>query len=369
MVGETTDLDRHWMRRALALAARGEGLTRPNPPVGAVVVRDGRVVGEGWHRVAGGHHAERLALAEAGVRARGATLYVTLEPCSTWGRTPPCTDAIIAAGIRRVVAACSDPNPNHRGRGFAILRRRGIEVTVGPEREAAVRLIEGFAMWVTAGRPWMALKLAMSLDGRSADAKGRSRWITSPASRRRVHAERRRADAIMVGVGTVLADNPRLLPRPSMGRSPWRVVLDTAGRTPPNARLITDAHSKRTLLFVGETCGRERCRRLARRGATVERLPIDRTTGRVNLVAVVHALGRRGILRVLCEGGSTLAGALIEGGLADELLLMYAPRVLGMDARPAVGATGWALPGSPRFRLAEHGTHGEDWWVRLLRAI
>lgn len=367
MAVKVTELDRRWMRRALELAARGEGLTRPNPPVGAVVVRDGRVVGEGWHRAAGGPHAERLALAQAGTQAWGATLYVTLEPCSTWGRTPPCTDAIIDAGIRRVVAACSDPNPRHRGRGFAILRRRGIAVNVGLERAPAVRLIEGFAMWVTAQRPWITLKLAMSLDGRIADASGRSRWITSAASRRRAHAERRRADAIMVGVGTVQADDPRLLPRPSMGRAPWRVVLDTAGRTPPGARVLTDAHAAHTLVLVGETCEPARCRRLARGGATVERVPIDRTTGRVDLAAAVRTLAPRGILRMLCEGGSKLAGALVACGLTDELLLMYAPRVLGADAKPAVGASGWALPASPQFRLAEHGRCGDDWWVRLVR--
>ncbi len=367
MAPEVDDRDRYWMRQALALAARGEGLTRPNPPVGAVVVRADRIVGRGWHRAAGLPHAEQLALVDAGSDARGATLYVTLEPCSTWGRTPPCTEAIIQAGVRRVVAGCADPNPKHRGRGFAILRRRGIAVTVGVEREAAERLLEGFSMWITAHRPWIALKLAMSLDGRIADPAGHSRWITSAASRRRVQAERRRADAIMVGVGTVLADDPCLLPRPARGRSPWRVVLDTRGRTPPGARLVSDAYADRTLVLVGETCPPARDRRLSRYGATVVRLPVERPGGRVDLAAAARALADRGILRVLCEGGSTVAGALLARGLADELLLMYAPCVLGADGHPAVGWPGWPLPRAPRFRLAARGVHGNDWWVRLIR--
>ncbi|MCX7817737.1 MAG: bifunctional diaminohydroxyphosphoribosylaminopyrimidine deaminase/5-amino-6-(5-phosphoribosylamino)uracil reductase RibD [Kiritimatiellae bacterium] len=367
MATETTERDRFWMRHALALAVRGEGLTRPNPPVGAVVVRDERVVGEGWHRLAGGPHAERIALAKAGPRARGATLFVTLEPCSTWGRTPPCTDAILAAGVSRVVAACADPNPRHRGRGLRLLRQRGVQVTVGPERATARELIAGFAKWITTGRPWVTLKLAMSFDGRLADANGRSRWISSRESRRWVQAERRRADAILVGVGTVLADDPRLLPRPALGRAPWRVVLDTTARTPRDATLLNDAAARQTVVMVGENCDAARCRALTRGGASVERVRVDPTNGRLDLREVFAALGRRGVLRVLCEGGSTLAGALVKDGLVDELLLIYAPCALGAGGIPALGNVGWPLRSCPRYDLIAHGVWGRDCWVRLRR--
>lgn len=365
MASEVSERDSYWMRRALTLAALGEGLTRPNPPVGAVIVRDDRLVGSGWHRVAGGPHAERIALENAGRGAHGATLYLTLEPCSTWGRTPPCTEAILEAGIQRVVAACADPNPRHQGRGFAFLRRRGVAVTVGVERQSALELIGGFTKWIRDGRPWITLKLAMSIDGRVADASGQSRWITSPASRRMVQAERRRVDAIMVGVGTVQTDNPRLAPRPAYGRAPWRVIVDTCGRTPADARVLTDALIERTLVLVGETCDVARRRRLERSGATVESVPIDRQTGRVDLRAVIHVLARRGILRVLCEGGATLAGALVRWGLVDELLLMYAPRIIGADGLAAIGGAAWRLAETPRFRVAAQGVCGVDLWIRL----
>ena len=236
----TRAVDERWMRRALALARRGEGCTRPNPPVGAVVVVRNRLVGQGYHQIAGGPHAEVHALRKAGRHSAGATLYVTLEPCSTQGRTPPCTDAIIAAGVRRVVVAVRDPNPRHAGRGLIVLRRKGIEIHEGVVADQATELLRPFAKWIQHKTPYVTLKLAMTLDGRIADAQGRSQWITGPAMRGAVHALRRRVDAILVGRETAAIDDPNLLPRPARGRQPFRVVVDSRGRLPPNLRMLHD---------------------------------------------------------------------------------------------------------------------------------
>jgi diaminohydroxyphosphoribosylaminopyrimidine deaminase/5-amino-6-(5-phosphoribosylamino)uracil reductase len=363
----TRELDEHWMRRALELAARGEGLTRPNPPVGAVVVREGRVVGEGWHRRAGDWHAERIALAQAGELARGATLYVTLEPCSTQGRTPPCVPAILQAGIRRVVVATVDPNPRHRGRGVHWLRREGMAVEVGIGRAEARRLIEGFERWILTGRPWLTLKLATTLDGRIADFRGRSRWITGATARRWVHAERRRADAILVGVGTVIADDPSLWPRPAHGRRPFRVVLDTWARIPRTARLLHDEHRDQTLIFVGRECPAGRRRRLEQTGARVVAVRTD-ASGRLTVEAVLEELGQLGVLRVLCEGGGELAGTLIRERWVDELLWLIAAKVFGADGRPALAGRGWALEHAPQWRVVEVHTLGRDLGLRLRAA-
>jgi diaminohydroxyphosphoribosylaminopyrimidine deaminase/5-amino-6-(5-phosphoribosylamino)uracil reductase len=356
--------DAAWMDMALDLARRGEGLTRPNPPVGAVVVRGDRAVGQGWHRRAGGAHAEVFALRAAGARARGATLYVTLEPCCTQGRTPPCTEAILAAGVRRVVAAVRDPNPAHAGRGLRRLRAAGVEVTVGVRGAEAGQPIEPFAQWILRGEPWVVLKLGMTLDGRIADAEGASRWITSPASRAVVQAERRRSDAILVGAGTVAADNPSLLPRPARGRRPWRVVVDPRGRTPPTARLLNDGAADQTLIAVGPGCDPARTLEFLRRGAAVAVVE-DQAGGRLSLRALLGHLGGLGILRVFCEGGAELAASLVEARAADELLLFYAPRVLGgRAASPAFGGAGRRLEDALRFRVMETGRAGPDVIVR-----
>lgn len=332
-----TDADVPWMRRAIALARRGEGLTRPNPPVGAVVVKDGRVVGEGWHRKAGGPHAEVHALRQAGAAARGATIYVTLEPCSTWGRTPPCTEAVLAAGIVRVVAACADPNPKHAGRGLRLLRRQGLETRTGVCREEALELIEPFSAWIRTRRPWVTLKLASTLDGRIADAAGHSKWITGAAARTSVQALRRRADAIMVGVGTVNADDPCLLPRPARGRKPFRVVVDSSGRADPRAQVFTDEAAERTLRFSA---------------------PAGQ---RVPLAAVMKDLGKRGLLHVVCEGGGELAAGLLRAKLVDELRLYIAPKVIGgHGAVPSFAGAGWPLAAAPQFAVRTVERMGED---------
>lgn len=351
--------DERWMRRALALARRGVGLTRPNPPVGALIVAGGRKVGAGWHQIAGGPHAEVIALLQAGRRARGATLYVTLEPCSTWGRTPPCTDAILAAGLRRVVAAVRDPNPKHAGRGLRLLRRRGVKVAVGICAAEAQELIVPFRQWMLAGRPFVTLKLGLTLDGRIADCRGASRWITSAAARARVQALRRQADAILVGGGTVRADNPRLQPRPAGGRCPWRVVATTSGWLPPRCRLLHDAAARCTIVATTSAGAR----RLARVKTAARIWALPGRGGQINVRALLQRLGAAGCLHVLCEGGGKLAGALLRAGLVDELQLFVAPKLLGGDAAPAV-AGGWPLAAAPQFAIRTVERLGPDLLIR-----
>ena len=354
------------MQRALALARRGEGLTRPNPAVGAVVVRQGRVVGEGFHRKAGGPHAEVLALRRAGPRARGATLYVTLEPCSTWGRTPPCTEAILAAGIRRVVAAVRDPNPHHAGRGFAILRRRGVAVTEQIGAEEAADLLAPFATWITTGRPRVVLKLGQTLDGRIADARGRSRWITGPEARRQVQDLRRRSDAILVGRATAELDDPGLLPVPARGRCPWRVVLDSRGRLPLSHRIFTDGRARQTLVLTSAASSLRYRQRVTATGAEVVVVPRERGGG-LRPAAVLQALGRRGVLQVLCEGGGRLAGRLLKQKLVDEAWIYVAPRLLGDGARPSVAGVRWGLAEDAGLRVTDCRMVGPDVLIKTVR--
>ncbi len=346
------------MDRALVLARRGVGLTRPNPPVGAVVVRGGKLVGEGWHHAAGRPHAEALALRAAGPKARDATLYLTLEPCSTFGRTPPCTDAILRSGIRRVVVGARDPNPRHCGRGIRFLRRKGLVVIEGVRGGEARELIAPFAKWITTGRPYVTLKLGMSADGKIADIRRCSRWITGPAARRDVQALRRSADAILVGAGTVLADNPSLLPRPARGRRPFRVILDARGRVSANARVLNDSGSDRTIMATTRSCPSRRVREWQSRGAQVWVLP---GTGAVFLPALMRRLEKNGVLQVLCEGGGEVAAALVRARLVDQYVFHLAPLILGgKSAVGAVGGPGWRLAGAPRLRWTGCRRIGKD---------
>ena len=354
--------DEAWMQRALCLARRGEGMTRPNPPVGAVVVRNGQCVGEGYHRKAGTPHAEVLALRAAGANALGATLYVTLEPCCTQGRTPPCTEAIRAAGIRRVVAAVRDPNPAHCGRGFRVLRKAGMETVCGICAEAARDLLMPFTSRVTRSRPWVILKLGATLDGRIADRTGASRWITSPASRRLVQELRRSADAILVGSETVRTDNPSLFPRPPRGRRPWRVIVDGHGRIPSTAAVLSDGRAEETLFAVSAACPERTRNRYRRCGAHVVQ-PAG-SARQVHLAGLMRHLQSLGLLCVLCEGGGELAGALLRARLVDELVWFIAPMLLGGDARPSVGGTGWRLPAGPRLTKLKWKSAGVDLVVR-----
>jgi diaminohydroxyphosphoribosylaminopyrimidine deaminase/5-amino-6-(5-phosphoribosylamino)uracil reductase len=327
--------DDRYMRRALRLARRGLGETNPNPLVGCVIVKDGRVVGEGFHARAGAAHAEVQALARAGARARGATLYTNLEPCAHHGRTPPCAPAVVRAGIRRVVAAMRDPDPRVNGRGLAILRRGRVGVRAGVLEAEALLLNERFVTAVRAGRPFVLLKVAMTLDGRIATARGESRWITSAEQRRTARGLRRLHDAVAVGVGTVLADDPRLLPRPAVGRPFHRVVFDTRLRTPPGARLLrTVSRSPVWILAAAETGTRRRALEAA--GATVVRAPSR--GDRIPLRWALAALWRRGIRSLMVEGGSELLGSFLAERLFDQVAIFRAPLLLGgRGSRPAFG--------------------------------
>jgi diaminohydroxyphosphoribosylaminopyrimidine deaminase/5-amino-6-(5-phosphoribosylamino)uracil reductase len=325
------------MREALALAARGLGRTSPNPPVGAVVVSGGRIVGRGWHRRAGAPHAEIVALAEAGKQARGATLYCTLEPCSIQGRTPPCAPAVLEAGVRRVVVGAIDPNPLVRGRGLRQLERAGVEVTRDVERAAARHLIRFFRRRVTTGEPWVRVKLAASADGRIATSSGESRWITGPAARRVVHRWRDEMDAIVVGVDTLLTDDPALTCRRSGGRDPIRVVVDSALRTPPAARVLREGRSP-VWLAATRRADPRRARALRAKGAEI--LCIAQRQGRVDVRALLRELALRGVSSVLVEGGGQLAASFLASGKADELCWFQAPVLIGGDGIPMIGNLG-----------------------------
>jgi len=324
------------MRRALALAARGLGETNPNPAVGCVVVKAGRVVGEGFHARAGGPHAEVEALAQAGPRARGSTVYVTLEPCAHHGRTPPCSPLVRDSGAARVVVALRDPNPLVAGRGLALLRRGGVEVGTGVLAAEAARLNERFLTAARDGRPFVLLKAAHTLDGRIATASGHSKWITGPAQRRQARWLRRLHDAVLVGIDTVLADDPLLLPSPRTRRPFTRVVLDTSLRLPSTSRLVRSARRSSPVLVLTSRPSPARRRRLERAGAEV--LEVPASGGRVSLGKALEALGIRGTTSVMVEGGSEILGSFLAARLVDQVALFRAPLLLGgRGSRPAFG--------------------------------
>jgi len=349
------------MGRALELARRGLGRTSPNPAVGAVVVRDGAIVGEGYHRRAGEPHAERVALANAGEAARGARIYVTLEPCCHHGRTPPCTDAIVEAGIVSVIYALQDPDPRCAGRGEATLRAAGIDVLGGLMAEEAGRLLEGYIRHRRTGRPLVTVKLAMSLDGRIATRTGDSRWISGEQSRGIVHALRDHCDAVMVGVGTVLADDPALTTRdvPS-GRDALRVVVDSRARTPASARVIHGDSDAGCLIACTNAAPSDRVQALRDAGAEVPALP--ERAGHVDLGALMDELGARGALNVLIEGGGGLVAGALEAGVVDRMMLFYAPIVIGgEDAVAGVGGAGVArVADAPKLRDVTTRRVGDD---------
>lgn len=324
------------MRRAIELSRLGVGRTSPNPAVGAVVARGDAIVGEGWHRRAGESHAEPIALANAGELTAGADIYVTLEPCCHQGRTPPCTDAIIAAGIARVFYACADPDPRCAGGGHAALEAAGLEVTGGVLAAEAARVNEAYFKHKRTGLPLVTLKLAMSLDGRIATRTGDSKWITGEASRRLVHDMRDRHDAVMVGVGTVLADDPSLTTRniPD-GRDALRVICDTNARTPTNARVAPGC-----VVACAEDAEPARVAALADAGAEVMRL--SRDGEHLDLGVLIAALGARGVMSVLVEGGGTLAWGALAAGVVDKVAFFHAPVIIGGDeAVPGVGGDGF----------------------------
>lgn len=355
-------LDEGHMARALALARLGLATTDPNPRVGCVIAAGERVVGEGWHRQAGGPHAEVLALTAAGTAARGATAYVTLEPCSHHGRTPPCADALIAAGIGRVVYAMRDPNPKVGGGGIARLAASGIAVDGGVLEHEALELNPGFVSRMTRGRPWISVKLAASLDGATALPGGESRWITGEAARADVQRLRARASAVMTGSGTVIADDPRLDVRlPGTSRQPLRVVLDSRLRTPPGARILSPP-GQALILCSEEDAVRAAALRAA--GAEIQR--VGSAAGGVDLPAALAALAARQVNELLVECGAGLAGALLSANLVDELLLYLAPTLLGRGSRPLADIEAPAsLAARLRFSIEERQDVGGDLLLRL----
>lgn len=334
-------VDSQHMARALALAARGRGSTHPNPCVGCVIVAaDGRVVGEGWHARAGEPHAEVHALRAAGGQARGGTAYVSLEPCAHHGRTPPCCEALIAAGLRRVVVAVEDPNPQVAGQGMRALRAAGIEVACGLMAAQAEALNRGFMRRMRGGRPWLRLKLAASLDGRTAMASGESKWITSPQARADVHRQRAQAQAVLTSADTVIADDPRLDCREAgdVVRQPARIVLDRRLRSAAGAQVFRDDGVRRLLYTAAAEAPAHQAR-----GVELRSMPL-RADGEGDLPALLQDVGAAGVNEVFVECGPRLAGALLAAGCVDELLIYLAPSLLGADARPLA-----AIPGLARL--------------------
>ncbi|HEX4267710.1 MAG TPA: bifunctional diaminohydroxyphosphoribosylaminopyrimidine deaminase/5-amino-6-(5-phosphoribosylamino)uracil reductase RibD [Steroidobacteraceae bacterium] len=378
-----TEFDRRAMTRALALAERGLETTQPNPRVGCVIAHGEEVVGEGWHERAGEPHAEINALHVAGPKAVGATAYVTLEPCSHHGRTPPCVDALIAARVARAIFALEDPNPRVGGRGAEALRRAGVVVESGLLAAEAAELNPGFLKRMRSGRPWVRVKLAMSLDGRTALANGASQWITGPEAREDVQHWRARSSAILTGIGTVLADDPRLdvrLPDPPSGRQrlqPLRVVLDARLQTPPGARMLTGGGP--VLIMTSANHGESevelagRRAQILQRGAAIEEVPVSESsaaagvgTARLSLPEILDRLGRREINELWVEAGARLAGRLLDESLADELVLYMAPRLLGPNARALADiADVQQLSAARRFAIIETRQIGQDLRIRL----
>ena len=339
------------MRAALALARRGQGKTSPNPAVGCLIVRDGAVVGRGWHKKAGTPHAEVHALNEAGSLAAGADVYVTLEPCAHFGKTPPCARALVAARVARVFVAMVDPNPLVAGKGIAILREAGIKVQVGLIEDAARELNLPFIKWIKTKRPFVILKSALTMDGKSATACGDSRWITGDRSRREVHRLRGVVDVIMVGVGTVVKDDPLLTCRVPGGKDPVRVVVDSTLRIPLHAAVFNPHSAARTIVA---TCSSDAARLAAVASHGAEVLRCAELNGRVDLADLFARLGALGMQSILLEGGSHLAGAALRAGLIDRCLIFLAPKLVGGAGMGLFAGEGVALMGDA-LRL-EHMT-------------
>ncbi|NPB05878.1 MAG: bifunctional diaminohydroxyphosphoribosylaminopyrimidine deaminase/5-amino-6-(5-phosphoribosylamino)uracil reductase RibD [Aquificae bacterium] len=359
------------MRRALALASVRKGLTHPNPTVGCVIVKDGKVVGEGFHRKAGEPHAEVVALRRAGENAKGATVFVTLEPCAHYGRTPPCSLALIRAGVKRVVVATLDPNPKVAGRGIEALRRAGIEVEVGLLDEEARRLNEDFFWWITRRRPFVVLKVAQTLDGFVALPSGESKWITSERSRRLVHRMRCESDAVLVGVSTVLRDDPLLTVRSvPCEKKPLRVVLDAALRTPLGAK-VADPSLGPTLIFTAEGMEKgEKADLLRKKGVQVVPVPRDEENpSHLSLEAVLDHLGKeREVVRLLVEGGPTVFGSFLKKGLFNRLSVFVAPKIFGTGLSPFGGPKASTPEGAVKLRPEEVRKVGEDLLLEFVRS-
>lgn len=350
--------DIKYMRRALTLAGKGIGRTSPNPAVGCVIVKNGQIIGEGWHKKAGTPHAEIHALSQAGEAARGSDLYVTLEPCCHHGKTPPCSDALIAAGVARVIIGMIDPNPQVAGKGAEALRQSGISVETGVLEDQCRQLNKGFIKFVTTGLPHVLYKTAMTLDGAIATITGHSRWVTGEEARRQVHRLRSRSDAVMVGVDTIIVDNPKLTVRHVKGRDPLRVVVDTRLRTPESVAVLSGSQAKKTIIATCETNPRVH-RRYQAQGATV--LVCDECEGRVSMPDLLSKLAEMGVRTVLLEGGSRLAGQMLESGLIDEFMLFYAPKIIGNDGFSSFSLQGiTTMDQAFKLRILDVGMVGRD---------
>lgn len=349
------------MRTALTLARRGLGRVWPNPAVGCVIVKNGQVVGRGWTQFGGRPHAETVALAQAGDAANGATAYVTLEPCSHHGKTPPCADALIVAGVARVVCALEDPDPHVSGNGFAKLRDAGITLDVGLMNDEAVAINRGFLLHRTLGRPMVTLKMAASLDGRIATGSGESRWITGEAARHAVHLMRAEHDAVLIGAGTALADDPMLDTRLNgmAGTSSVRVVADGGLSLSLSSRLAMTAHEIPTWICHRKDIDSARKQAWESTGAKL--IAVQSDSGRMAAGDLLRKLADEGITRVLCEGGATLAASLIADGLVDKLVMFSAGVVIGIEGTPVIGALGTGpLSDAPRFELSDSRQVGND---------
>jgi diaminohydroxyphosphoribosylaminopyrimidine deaminase/5-amino-6-(5-phosphoribosylamino)uracil reductase len=325
--------DEYWMRRVLRLAEKGRGSTSPNPMVGAILVKDGKVVGEGYHAKAGEAHGEIVALQQSGEEARGAILYLNLEPCTHYGKTPPCAPRVIEAGVKRVVIGMEDPNPLVKGKGIAILRKAGLDVEVGILEKECRRLNEAFFKYMTEREPFVILKVAATLDGKLATRDGDSKWISGEASRRFVHKLRGQVDGVVVGIGTVLTDDPLLTARIRGGRDPYRIVLDSRLKIPEGAKVIGTSPSK-AIIVVTELAPKDKIERLEKKGVKI--LMVDSKEGRVNLKSCLSKLGEIGMTSLMVEGGSQVNGSFLDEGLIDRLLLFFSPKLIGDRQAPGI---------------------------------
>jgi diaminohydroxyphosphoribosylaminopyrimidine deaminase/5-amino-6-(5-phosphoribosylamino)uracil reductase len=355
--------DESHLTRALTLAQRGTALAHPNPRVGCVIVKNNRIIGEGFHAYDRLDHAEIVALKKAGKKARGATLYITLEPCCTTGRTGPCTTTIIAAGIKRVVSSMQDPNPAVAGRGLAQLRRAGIEVSVDIQEAAARELNEDFAKWIRTGLPFVTLKTALTLDGQIAARSGSTTWITSEASRNAVQHLRHEADALLTGIGTVLADNPRMSDRTGKPRRRklLRAIIDSRLRLPLKSNLVKSADGD-VAVFTLQPLDSPKALTLQQAGVAVVRVPAKR--GHVDLDAVLRDMGKHQILNVLLEAGAELNGAALEAGIVDKMILFYAPKIMGIGGVPMACIPSKWFPKSPALTNITINRYGPDFCVQ-----
>jgi diaminohydroxyphosphoribosylaminopyrimidine deaminase / 5-amino-6-(5-phosphoribosylamino)uracil reductase len=318
--------DEHWMRRVFRLAEKGRGRTSPNPMVGAILVKDGKMAGEGYHAKAGEAHAEVIALQQAREEARGAVLYLNLEPCMHYGKTPPCAPQVIESGVKRVVIGMEDPNPLIKGKGIEMLRRAGLDVEVGILEKECQRLNEAFCKYILKKEPFVILKVAATLDGKLATRNGDSKWISGEASRRFVHKLRDQVDGVLVGIGTILKDDPQLTARIKGGKNPYRIVLDSRLKIPEEAKVIGTSPSK-AIIATTEFAPKDKIEKLEKRGVRV--LILDSQEGKINLKSCLFKLGEIGMTSLLVEGGSQINGSFLDEGLIDKLLLFLSPKLIG----------------------------------------